>query len=58
MRGAIQWSCVLAACVVLVSEMRGQCNQNCEERRTISVNGTGIVTAEADLAVVRAGYKF
>jgi hypothetical protein len=37
--------------------MRAQCNQNCEEHRTISVNGTGTVTAEADLAVVRAGYK-
>ncbi len=33
------------------------CNQNCPERRTISVNGTAQVTADADLAVVRVGYK-
>jgi uncharacterized protein YggE len=37
--------------------VRGQCNQNCEERRTVSVNGTGTATADADLAVVRVGYK-
>ena len=33
------------------------CSQNCLERRTISVNGTAQVTADADLAVVRVGYK-
>jgi len=33
------------------------CNQNCPERRTISVTGTAQVTADADLAVVRVGYK-
>lgn len=32
-------------------------NQNCPERRTISVPGTAQVTADADLAVVRVGYK-
>jgi hypothetical protein len=32
-------------------------NQNCPERRTISVTGTALVTADADLAVVRVGYK-
>ncbi len=57
MQGAMQWSCVLAACGLLAPQVRSQCNQNCEERRTISVNGTGTVTADADLAVVRAGYK-
>jgi uncharacterized protein len=30
---------------------------NCPERRQISVNGTGKVTADADLAIVRVGYK-
>lgn len=33
-----------------------QCN-TCPERRQISVNGTGKVTADADLAIVRVGYK-
>lgn len=33
-----------------------QCN-TCPERRQISVNGTGTVTADADLAIVRVGYK-
>jgi uncharacterized protein YggE len=46
----------------LGSVARAQCNQNCcnqtcPERRTISVNGTGVVVADADLAVVRVGYK-
>jgi hypothetical protein len=34
-----------------------QCNDNCPERRTISTSGTGAVTADADMAVVRVGYK-
>jgi uncharacterized protein len=33
------------------------CNQTCPERRTISVNGSAEITADADLAVVRVGYK-
>ena len=33
-----------------------QCN-TCPERRTINVTGTGKVTADADLAIVRVGYK-
>lgn len=33
-----------------------QC-QSCPERRTLSVNASGTVTAEADLAIVRVGYK-
>ena len=37
----------------------GQCNQNCNypERRTIMAPGTAQITADADLAVVRVGYK-
>lgn len=57
MRVAVVWSCALALAAGLVPAVRGQCNQNCEERRTISVNGTGTATADADLAVVRVGYK-
>jgi uncharacterized protein YggE len=34
-----------------------QCNQNCPERRLITVQGMGVVTADADRAVVRVGYK-
>jgi uncharacterized protein len=34
-----------------------QCNQNCPEKRAISVTGAGVVTADADLAIVRVGYK-
>ena len=33
------------------------CNSSCPERHTISVTGTAQVTADADLAVVRVGYK-
>jgi uncharacterized protein YggE len=57
MRVAMVWSCALALAAGLVPGAWGQCNQNCEERRTISVNGTATVTAEADLALVRVGYK-
>lgn len=41
----------------IVSPAWAQCNENCPERRTISVSGTGTVTADADLAIVRVGYK-
>ena len=34
-----------------------QCNQNCPERRTITVTATGTAIADADLAIVRVGYK-
>jgi uncharacterized protein len=34
-----------------------QCNQACPDKRTISVSGTGTVTADADMAIVRVGYK-
>lgn len=36
---------------------RAQCNENCPQRRTISVLGTAQVTADADLANVHVGYK-
>lgn len=38
------------------SYLSAQCN-TCPERRTISITGTGKVTADADLAIVRVGYK-
>jgi uncharacterized protein YggE len=38
--------------------LSAQCNQNCPEKRVISVTGTGHVTADADLALVHVGYKF
>jgi uncharacterized protein len=44
--------------VSLLPLLRAQCPESCPERRTISVNGTGVVTADADLAIVRVGYKF
>lgn len=36
---------------------QAQCNDNCAQRRAISVNGAAVVTADADLAIVRVGYK-
>ena len=41
----------------LVPGAGAQCSDNCPLRRTISVNGTALVTADADLAIVRVGYK-
>jgi len=38
------------------SYLSAQCNA-CPERRTITVTGTGKVSADADLAIVRVGYK-
>ncbi len=40
----------------LASLCAAQCD-NCPERRTISVNGAGVVTADADHAVIHVGYK-
>ena len=54
---------VLLVCLAGLGSMAwAQCNTNCSgpgcpERRTISVNGTAQVTGDADLAVVRVGYK-
>jgi hypothetical protein len=49
---------ILVICVLAGGEAFSiaQCN-TCPERRQISVNGTGTVTADADLAIVRVGYK-
>jgi uncharacterized protein len=48
---------VLAGLAGLGSLVYSQCNQNCPERRTISVSGSAEAAADADLAVVRVGYK-
>jgi uncharacterized protein len=53
---------LLAGLAGLGSIAWGQCSVNCcypacPERRTISVNGSAQVTADADLAVVRVGYR-
>jgi hypothetical protein len=62
MRKVPRLSVLLAALAGLGPIAWAQCNQNssgstCPERRTISVAGTGQVTADADLAVVHVGYK-
>lgn len=59
MRSMSRWIVSLVILAGLGSVAWSQCNvnQNCPERRVISVNGTGLVTADADLAVVRVGYK-
>ena len=53
----------IACSILLVSVLSGfpyaalaQCN-TCPDKRIISVNGTGRTTADADLAIVRVGYK-
>ena len=55
---------VLTCCIVLISVLswpwsttQAQCPGSCPERRTISVTATGLATADADLAIVRVGYK-
>ena len=50
---------VLSATILAGSTaaLLAQCPANCPERRTVSVNATGIVTADADLAIVHVGYK-
>ncbi len=57
MRALSRWIVLLFALAGLGSIAQAQCNQNCPERRTISVPGTGKATAEANLAVVHLGYK-
>jgi uncharacterized protein YggE len=53
------WILLLSGLAGLVSFGWGQCNQNCTypERRTITAPGVAQTTADADLAVVRVGYK-
>src|SRR5258708_32781033 len=45
---------VLSFLVLLSSAAWSQC---CADRRTISVNASATVTADADLAIVRVGYR-
>jgi len=51
--GSILFLTVLSG---VTSSAYPQCN-NCPDKRTTSVTGTGRVTADADLAIVRVGYK-
>ncbi len=59
----VRWFVLLSLAVFIGPAATGpvllwaQCNQNCPEKRAISVTGTGVVTADADLAIVRVGYK-
>jgi len=59
MRDMKRWTVLLIGLASLGPVAWGQMNQtcNCPERRTISAPGTAQVTADADLAVVRVGYK-
>jgi uncharacterized protein YggE len=57
MRSTARSIVFLLGLAVLGSALWAQCNQSCPERRNISVNGNGVVTADADLAIVRVGYK-
>jgi uncharacterized protein len=56
MRSTLCSFLLLSALFVVNHPGFAQCN-SCPDKRTISVTGTGIVTADADLAVVRVGYK-
>ncbi|MGH9640543.1 MAG: SIMPL domain-containing protein, partial [Bryobacteraceae bacterium] len=57
MRRVICVTLALLGLTALGSAAWAQCSQTCPERRTISVWGTAQVTADADLAIVRVGYK-
>ena len=57
MRKVTYLSVLLPALVGLCSIAGAQCSQNCPERPTISVAGTGQVTADADVAVIHVGFK-
>lgn len=57
MRSLSRWIVSLAVFACLGWVAGAQCNQDCPERRTISVNGSAQITADADLAIVRVGYK-
>jgi hypothetical protein len=54
-------SLTLAACSIALASIPSiawsQCNQNCPERRTVTVNASATITADADLAIVHVGYK-
>lgn len=57
MRRAARFALPLLTILLSSTIVIAQCNQNCPERRTMSVVGTGTVTADANLAVARVGYK-
>ncbi len=57
MRKVTYLSFLLSGLVGLCSVARAQCSQNCPERPTICVAGTGQVTADADVAVIHVGFK-
>ena len=59
MQAMKHWVFLSIALAGLGSVASGQMSQNCNcpERRTISAPGTAQVTTDADLAVVRVGYK-
>src|SRR5208337_3115417 len=57
MRSISRWIVSFAVFACLGSVASAQCNQDCPERRTISVNGSAQITADADMAIVRVGYK-
>jgi uncharacterized protein YggE len=62
MRNAFRFVVLLVCISGLVATAKAQCNTNCcnsgcPERRTIAASGTGVVTADADLAVVRFSAK-
>jgi len=57
MRRAARFALPLLSILLSSTLVVAQCNQNCPERRTISVTGTGTAIGDADLAMVRVGYK-
>lgn len=56
-RSMTRWTALLVGFASLGMIAAAQCNQNCPERRTISVSGTARVTTDADMAIVHVGYK-
>lgn len=56
MRSIVASIFVIALSCGATASSAAQCN-TCPDKRIISVTGTGRVTADADLAIVRVGYK-
>jgi uncharacterized protein YggE len=48
---------MLSFLVMLSSAAWSQCTPNCVDRRTIGVNASATATADADLAIIRVGYR-
>jgi uncharacterized protein YggE len=57
MRCTLRVFVVTLAFAASAAAVSAQCPQACPEHRNISVAGAGVATAEADLAIVRVGYK-